>query len=321
MGRAADTKHRVKTWAAPHIERADESIIGRYYNRLLEVEFIDRSVAMAAKLFIAFFPFVVAIAAFSPEGVRESMRTAIIHRFGLEGESMASLSEAFGTASDAKAAIGVVGLIFLLLYATSFTTALQRTFLKVWRRPGGGGWRNQRRGILWITGMVLLTVIAGTIGRTLTGWQSLLGGIVLLTLSFFLWWWTSWLMLRGEVKWRPLLPGAVLSSVALALYVLSASIWMPPTLENNQDDFGAFGVTLSLVTYFVGVAFVVIMASTLSPILAEGTGTFAVWLRGGTDTALTPGAKPALPGPTHRLRIADALGLPSKDGTVDQSLG
>ena len=44
---------------------------------MLEVEFIDRSVALAGKAFVSFFPLVIVVAAFMPDGVRSSLVTSV----------------------------------------------------------------------------------------------------------------------------------------------------------------------------------------------------------------------------------------------------
>lgn len=305
----------VRAKAAPHVMRADESIIGRAYNRLLEIEFIDRSIALAAKAFIAFFPFLIAIVTAAPVNLRESISSTIIDRFGLAGESAELVKDTFDTSTGTQAATGIFGLIFLLLYATSFTTALQRIYLRSWRRPPGGGLKNNGRGLAWLAGVVALVSVNGLMGRILTApiTGDFLRVVIAVSTSTAIWWWTAHSMLRGEIRWRPLLPSAVLTGVGVLAYGLSATIWMPRTVANNEAQFGFFGVSLSIVSWFVGVAFVVIIAAAIAPTLSEGHGPFARWLRGPDDTVLTEGAPEPLPGPTTRLRMAAALGIGRDD--------
>ena len=315
-GRIAQATAATKERIRPYAERADQSFIGQVYNRLLEIEFIDRSIALAAKLFISFFPFLLGIAMFSPDTVKASFQETLIHRLGLSGESLEAFRGAFTTVGNSKDAIGFLGLILLIAYATSFTTALQRIYMRAWRRPVGGGWRNQRRGVTWLVGMILFAFIAGSAGRILAGWTSLASTAFGIVLAFFVWWWTSWLMLRTEVKWRALIPGAAINALSMSVYIFSAGIWMPRMVVNNQAEFGYFGITMSLVTYFVGLSFIIVISAVLSPALVVGDSGFAKWLRGNTDTPLRPGAPQPLPPTGRRLRITDALGL-SRDADAD----
>ena len=311
MARRID-KLRLK--AQPYVEWADTSFAGRLYARLLELELVDRAVALAAKLFLAFFPFVLAISVFSPPDVRAWVTDALINRLGLRGYSLDQLRGAFVAASESKAAIGIIGLIFLFFYATSFATALQRAYLRAWRRPGGGGLRNKGRGAGWLASMVVFLALTGLAGSFLRD-VPVPGTFYVIATVFMtgLWWWTARLMLRGEVRWIPLLPGAVITALMMITYIAAAPIWMPSAVASNQSQFGYFGVTLSLVSYFVGVAFVVVIGAASAPVLAEGSSRFSVWLRGPGDQSLEPGARPALPAPNRKLKLADALGFPARD--------
>ena len=47
-------------------------LLWRVWERMLEIEFLDRSVALAGKAFVSFFPLVIVVAAFVPD------RTAVV---------------------------------------------------------------------------------------------------------------------------------------------------------------------------------------------------------------------------------------------------
>ena len=44
----------------------------------------------------------------------------------------------------------MIGVLLTVAFAVSFTTALQRLYLRAWRRPPGGGLRNKGRGVIWV---------------------------------------------------------------------------------------------------------------------------------------------------------------------------
>src|SRR5664279_3836158 len=171
-----------------------------------------RSVALAAKLFVSLFPLLIVAAAVARAGVHQAIVAVVMDRLGVSGEALDMVQQAFASPEATKAATGILGV--LLALAVSFTTALQRVYLRAWRRPPGGGMRNKGRGALWVGGVLvyifLLATVRDLIGgttRTLSTWLlSALAGTLL-------WWWTARLMLRGEVRWRPLLPAAVLTAL------------------------------------------------------------------------------------------------------------
>jgi len=289
--------------------RLEGTPVGVLWSRMLEVEFVDRSVALAAKLFVSFFPLLVIAAALARDAVRETIVAAMMDRLGVSGGALDLVKQAFATPEATRAATGVLGVLLTVAFAVSFTTALQRAYLRAWRRPSGGGLRNKGRGALWVGGILVYFMVLAFARNLIDGDIGAVGvwvaGVVVGTL---LWWWTAWLMLRGEVRWRPLLPTAVFTAAGISLYAVSADVWMPLTVTDNVRQFGAFGVALSFVTFFTGMAFVVVIGAVLGPVLAEADDPLGRWLRHGAAGPLMPTAAPPLPGPRRPMRLSDAFG-------------
>src|SRR5215471_13963893 len=109
---ARERAGQVMRLAAEVRARAERTIFWRVWERMLENEFIDRSIALAGKAFVSFFPAIIVVAAFAPASVRASMLTTITRRLGLSGPGLATVRSAFATASDTRKATGVVGLVF-----------------------------------------------------------------------------------------------------------------------------------------------------------------------------------------------------------------
>lgn len=301
--------------AAPLVAWADESLPGRLWRRLLEMEFVERSIALAAKAFVSLLPLLIVIAAFVPEVLRRGLIDALISRFGLAGEALEYVQRAFATPDQIRASTSILGLVLTVLFAVSFTTATQRVFLRAWRRPAQGALRDKSRGTLWLAGSVVFLTTVGSVAKVLTGLPGTLVTVVLaVTGSTLLWWWSAQTFLRGHVRWRPLLPTALLIGVGSSAYAGAASIWMPKVLEGNVQQFGFVGVGMSFVTWFVGFGFLLVGAAALGPCLVEGDGAVARWLRGADDDVLTPGAPAALPGPTTAPSLLDFLHRTERDG-------
>ena len=119
------------------------------WERMLEAEFVDRSVALASKAFVSFFPLIIVVAAFAPSSIRTAIFSSVTHRLGVEGHALVTAKEAFASADQIRRATGVLGLILTFFFASSFTTALQRLYLRAWRRPPAkkvGSYTRGRRG-------------------------------------------------------------------------------------------------------------------------------------------------------------------------------
>src|SRR3954464_6493601 len=91
------------------LERVQRGPLWRVWERMLEVEFVDRSVALAGKAFVSFFPLVIVVAAFAPVRLRTSIITTLTSRLGLRGEALATVREAFASSDDIRKATGLFG--------------------------------------------------------------------------------------------------------------------------------------------------------------------------------------------------------------------
>lgn len=301
--------------AARYAERLEPTALGRFWSRLLEVEFVDRAVALAAKLLVCIFPLMALVVAVSPDSVRVQIVDTFVARFGLSGGALDLLRQAFASPQETRTATGILGAITTLAFAVSSTTALQRTYLRAWRRPTGGGLSNKGRGAAWVGGILLMLGTLSLVNVILRGPVAAVTSWLLgVALAVGLWWWTAHLMLRGEVRWRPLLPTGLLTGVGAWLYTLAAAVWFPSTVAKNFAQFGAFGLSLAFVTWLTGFAFVIVCAAVAGPALAEGDDRLARWLRGPDDDCLGPGAAPPLPGPTRPLRLSDAFARSGRGG-------
>src|SRR5204862_6464204 len=113
------------------------TIFWRVWERLLENEFVDRSVALAAKAFVSFFPAIIVVVAFLPASWRVSVLTTITRRIGVTGEGLATVKQAFASSDDVRQATGFLGLLLTFFYINSFVMALQRLCTRAGRRRPG----------------------------------------------------------------------------------------------------------------------------------------------------------------------------------------
>jgi membrane protein len=309
--------------ARRHIEvlrgRVERTLAWQVWQRMLETEFVDRSVALAGKAFVSFFPLIIVVAAFVPSGIRAAIFTTVEHRLGLTGDSLRLAKQAFASSKDIRNATGLLGLVLTLFFASSFTTALQRVYLRAWRREPGARLGPYVRGPLWIVFFLAYAALLGGVRELVSG---SVGTGLLVVVAFAgavgLWWVTAWMMLSGQVRFRVAFPSGLVTGIALSGYALSANIWMPETVTRNFQQFGFFGVALALVTWFSGAAICVLIGACAGPILAEDQGPIGRLIRGRAETLLVPGAAPFLPPPARPARLADAFRSTDEDAKPDQ---
>jgi membrane protein len=288
--------------------RAERTLLWRVWDRMLEIEFVDRGVALAGKAFVSFFPLVIVVASFAPPGIRNAIFSSLTHRLGITGASLTDVRASFASADDVRRATGVLGLVLTIFFASSFTTALQRVFLRVWRRPPGGKVGEYARGPAWFGVVLAAMALLGGL-RPLIGNGPQIGLFLVISFAVIaaVSWFTAWFMLMGQVRWRVLVPTGLISSLVLGVFGLSAAIWMPNLVERNQHQFGFFGVALSLVTWFTGAATCVMIGACAGAVFAEDTGWVGTLVRGRNGSLLVEGVVPSLPAPEGTRGLRDAF--------------
>jgi membrane protein len=215
---------------------------------------------------------------------------------GLSGQSLELVQTSLASGDPVNSSTSVLSVILLLFYATTFTSALQRVYLSAWHRPTTRDRVREVKGLVWLVGVIVLLSFFNALRRSFSG---LIGNTLLVIVGFSvlvgLWWWTSYVMLRGQVRWRVLLPSALAMAVGMSIYTASAAIWVPRSMIANQEQFGFFGVSMTLVSWFVGVGFVIVASAALGPVLATDPGPVGRLVRGGDDALLRPGAPASEP--------------------------
>lgn len=284
------------------------TLLWRVWERMLEIEFVDRSVALAGKAFVSFFPLVIVVAAFLPPRVRSSILATMTHQLGIQGHALTTVKEAFASSDDIRRATGILGLLLTFFFASSFTTALQRVYLRSWRRVPSGKLGAYGRGLIWLPSVLAYMALMGGF-RTLSGDGAGFGVFVIasLTGTSVLWWCTAWFMLEGQVRWRVLIPTGLATGLTMSGYAFSATIWMPEVVTRNDTQFGFFGVALALVTWLSGAAICILVGACAGPVMAEDGGPMGKLVRGSDPGLLVEGAAPALPAPQRELRLRDAF--------------
>jgi len=296
--------------------RAERTLVWRVWDRMLEIEFVDRSVALAGKAFVSFFPLVIVVAAFMPASIRASIFSTLTHRLGVHGDALATAKHAFASSKDVRRATGFLGLAFTVFFAVSFTTALQRIYLRAWRRPATGGAGAYTRGPAWLLVMLGFMAASGELRALLSGPFTGLFLVLSLGMVTALWTFSAWFLLKGAVRWRVLLPTGLVTAVTMGFYTIYAQIWMSQVVKRNEAQFGFFGIALSLVSWFSGAAICIVIGACAGPVLAEDPGGIGRWVRGANPDVLVPGAVESLPAPDRELRLRDAF-TPVEDGAGD----
>lgn len=237
--------------------------------RAVEIEFVDRSVALASLAFTAIIPLGVVTGSLLPSVDRRSFADSFIHRFELYGDTADLVRSLFAPPEDVRSAVSFLGVALLIVSALSFTRGLQRVYERAWRLPARGV-RGTPAGLMWILEVVLFLAVFSGI-RT---WLIELGGdftatTVALTFSFVIWLITPHTLLGRRIDWLPLIPTAAVSAVCMTVLMSASALYMPNAIAESAARYGQIGVAIALVSWLVAAGFTLVGSAVVGAVVAE----------------------------------------------------
>ena len=232
--------------------------------RFLELEGLDRAMALAGQAFAALLPLLIVVGAASPDDGRDVADT-LIDEFRLSGSAAEALRGALARPSGPGSSIGILSFALLAISALSFTRAMQRLYVRAWRLPSLG-MRGNTWGLAWLAAFVVWSSLQPVIIGLFDG---LAGFIVSEALATGLWLLTPWLLVGRRLEWRRLLPQALLTATGLLALSVGAAIYAPRAVGAAAEDFGVIGVAFSLLTLLFAFMAVLVGTAAIGATLAE----------------------------------------------------
>lgn len=246
-------------------------LVTQTYRRGVEIELMHRAFGFAALGFVTLVPLLIVVAAAAPLNGR-TFPEWVIAGVGLSGRASTAINRLFGPTNRVLSTTTAFSLAVLAVFGLSFGAMVQTGMARVWELPAArllSVWRQA----LWLAVLVgLLLLGADVLGLLHDGWfittlrwLATTGGATL----FF--WWTPRFLLEGRVPWKALLPGAVLTVMGLVgLRAFSAAIFAP-LLVSSAITYGGIGAVLILVTWLIGIGYVIFGAALV------GRAVYEVW--------------------------------------------
>jgi membrane protein len=274
--RMADLRRRLE----PAARLAQTGLPGRILGRLIEVQFLDRTVILGAQAFSAILPLFIVVSTISPQPGGDSPATILVAKLGLGAAEMSSLQAAVVPPPSARASIGVLGVVLTLLTATSFARALQRSYQLAWRLPPVG-LRAAWRPLALVVGLALYIELLFLFGRLVRGVPagSVLEDLVTFAGACALWTGAGWILLAGRVRPRLLAAGGLLTAIGFASLRRLSAFYLPSVVASNQQQFGLLGVAFTLFSWLSACSFIIVVATVVGAVLAEDPGRLGRFIR------------------------------------------
>lgn len=234
-------------------------------DRLVDVQFVDRSIALGSLAFTALVPLLVIASAFLPG--TNGLASKLIERFHLHGATAQLVREVFAQPDAVRQSISWLGILLLVGAALSFTRGLQRVYERAWLLDARG-LAGTRAGLIWIAGIIVWSTLFASARDWLLDLTGPVGSLtILLTGDALLWLWSPWILLARRVEWRQLVPTALLTSVTVTAISIGSVIYMPEAIGRSATHYGSIGIAIALVSWLVGIGFALTVCAAVGAVL------------------------------------------------------
>lgn len=240
-----------------------------WVDRFLEMQGLDRAMALAAQAFSALVPLLIVYSALAPRRKAQGFAGSIIDRFDLTGSAAATVRAAFGSPQAVESGVSALGILLVLISALSFSRGMQRLYEGSYGLPKLGV-RNTGRGLAWLLALVVYVSIRPIVSAPF----HTAGGKIAVSVSLgaVAWTVTPYLLLGGRLAWRTLVPGALLTSFGMTVLAIGSLIWLPHSIAASAKQFGAMGVAFSMLSWLFGAGVVVVVTTTGGAVITEHFG-------------------------------------------------
>lgn len=262
------------------VDRGRETWIGSSIVRSHEQDLALHTLAIAAQQVLCTVPLLLAVSVLLRRFHAGSVVVLVGDLLQLDAPSRKALASLFWTRQSTSLGNALVELLFGVFFLTGLAATTQSMLETVWawaladRRPVGAIERLWRQ-LLWVAAASPCLAAAMASGR----WIHRVLGMVDLSLplaallegmvALVFYWWTQHMLLCGRIGWRPLLPGAVLSGIGIALATLASAWLVPGQVVEQSGYYGPIGAAMVLSLWLMGVTVVVVAAALAGAVLEE----------------------------------------------------
>lgn len=239
-------------------------LVGRSVAGLVRVEVFDRAMTLAAQAFTSILPIMIAAAALNPRNA-DQLGTTMAEQLGLSAEASRVLEGSVPDGATVQQSVGLLGIVLILLSATSFSRALERMYARVWDvdRPGvRGAWRWLAALLAIVIALLLLRFTRRVVDDT--SYEDLASILLQLVLWTVVWTWVPWLLLKAQVPRRTMWTSGVATGVALTAVAVAGSVYLPVALSAGARQFGALGIAITYIGWLFVVCFALIVGTVVA---------------------------------------------------------
>jgi membrane protein len=262
-------------------------VVFRLVAGLRQLQIFDRAMTIAAQTFTSVFPIIIMwVSIFGGRSFTNGVSDS-----GLPSDVQNMLDSV--ASSSGFGAFGIVGVLVVLISATSLSRALTRAYDTIWRGrtrlpPKGAAWR-------WLAAVMVLAVSLVVSHRLVSAvdelpppyfWSSL----AIFAVPAFIACFVPWILMAARVPIRLLLPGAVLFGLVVLLAHPVSQRALTTAVETSAERYGPIGVAFTYLTYLYCVSWALLGTAVLGRVIVVDPGFVGRLIRG--DIEIEPGQAP-----------------------------
>jgi membrane protein len=286
-----DQVARLPSWLRPVGERVLQHWLGRFVIGCLvtsrRIELFDRAMTLAAQIFTSVLPILIALSSWFGRDINAVIGNAL----PVPPETQGMLEDVLAAPSDP--AFGIVGMLVVLISATSLSRAMTRACAAIWELPRpisqlSSVWR-------WIA-VVLAMIVALVAAQRLHDfsarlppagvWDTIAAATSDVALALFI----PGVLLAGAVPLRRLLASALLFGAIMLLVRPASAEYLPHALNTSAERYGSIGVAFTYLAWLYVVAWCFLLAGVMGKVIVTDEGRVGAWLRG--DSGRRPDQSP-----------------------------
>jgi membrane protein len=242
------------------------SLAHSFLMRLKALDFAGQAMLFGAGLLVSLLPLVILLSAFASRRVNDDISL----RLGLDRRAAGIVDTLFTSSPAALNAATVTSLVFLIAGMVAVAGSLQQIYEKVFRQDHRG-MRDLYRLLTWIVVLCAVVVVESLAGRPVSGaaaggWLAPLVTAAIMT-PFF--WWTMHFLLAGRVRWRRLLPSAVVTGVFFWGLGVFSKFYFSKTIISDSKTYGTIGAIFGIMTWFIAIGAVIILGVVAGTVWAD----------------------------------------------------
>ena len=248
-------RYKALVWAR---DRFEGSLAQSFLQRLKALDFARQATLFGAGLLVSLLPFVILLSAFASQRVDDDISL----RLGLDRRAAGIVDRLFTSAPATLSVATATSLVFLIAGMLAVVSSLQQIYETVFRQDHRG-LRDLYRLLTWIVVLGVVMVAESLAERPVSAvaGSGRLAPLVTVAIMAPFFWWTMHFLLAGRIRWRMLLPSAIITGVFFGGLGFFSKFYFSETIISDSKTYGTIGAIFGIMTWFIAIGAIIILGA------------------------------------------------------------